>query len=385
MNRSDQRDHDELVGQVGVELDQLRRSGDQLDEAVALQFGLNRTDLRCLGILYRHGRLTAGELAEESGLTPGAITTVLDRLERGGYANRVPDPEDRRRVLVVSTVATREIGARLQGEIELATRRILEERSSGDLTVIRDYLSGVRGVYEAQIAALTAEGAPGAPTREAGGLNVEVALSVGGEKEPATSSAPLDGVTAGRLEFTKGAAKVTLRGEPALTELYRAAFGGPVPEITVSGGTVTVQQRRRFRPLDWRGQSADFTLSAAVPWGISLRGGMWKLVADLSALRVTSLEVGGGASDIEITLPAPHGTVPVRLSGGASKVTLRRPKGVEARAEVSGGASRLVFDDQSLGAVGGRTVLASGGFADAADRYEIRFSGGASQVTVATV
>ena len=74
--------------------------------------------------------------------------------------------------------------------------------------------------------------------------------------------------------------------------------------------------------------------------------------------------------------------MPVRVSGGASKVTVRRPRGTEARAEVSGGASQLVFDGQRLGAVGGRTVLASGGFADAADRYEIRFTGGASQVTV---
>lgn len=380
----DHREHEELVERIGVELEQLRRAGDQLDEAVALQFGLNRTDLRCLGILYRHGRLTAGELAEESGLTPGAITTVLDRLERGGFANRVPDPEDRRRVLVVATVATREIGARLQGETELAARRVLEGRTAGELTVIRDYLGGVRGVYEAQVAALTAESAPGAPRRE-GGLRLDVALDVGGAKEPATSSAPLDGVTAGRLEFTKGAARVALRGAGDLTELYRAAFEGPVPEITVKGGTVTVQQRRRFRPFDWRGQSADFTLSAAVPWDISLRGGMWKLSADLSRLHLRSLEVAGGASDIEITLPAPAGTVPVRVSGGASKVTLRRPKGSEARAEVNGGASQLVFDGQRLGAVGGRTVLASSGFADAADRYEIRFAGGASKVTVTTV
>jgi DNA-binding MarR family transcriptional regulator len=383
MNKHNSR-HEELVEQVGVELDELRRAGDQLDEAVAFQFGLNRTDLRCLGILYRHGRLTAGELAEESGLTPGAITTVLDRLERGGFANRVPDPDDRRRVLVVSTVATREIGARLQGEIELATRRILEERTIGDLTVIRDYLGGVRGVYEAQIAALTAEGAPGAPQRDKGGVRIGVALQSGGGKGPAASSAPLDGVTAGRLEFTKGAAKVVLRGEPDLTDLYRATFEGPVPEITVSGGTVIVQQRRRFRPFDWRAQSADFSLAAAVPWDISLRGGMWKLVADLSALRLTSLEVGGGASDIEVTLPPAVGTVPVRVSGGASEVTLRRPKGTEARAEVNGGASQLDFDGQRLGAVGGRTVLASPGFADAADRYEIRFTGGASQVTVTT-
>jgi len=363
--------HAQLVDEVGLELDELRRAGDQLDEAVALQFGLNRTDLRCLGILYRRGRVTAGELAEESGLTPGAITTVLDRLERGGYANRVPDPGDRRRVLVVSTVATREIGARIQGEVELATRQLLEGREAAELTVIRDYLRGTRSVFEGQIASLTAEGAPGAGEATTGGDDVQ-------------SHAPLAGVTAGRLEFTKGAAKVSLRGDSSLTELYRAAFEGPAPEITVTGGTVTVQQRRRFRPFDWRSQSAEFALTTAVPWDISLRGGMWKLVADFRELRLTRLEVTGGASDIEIFLPQPAGVVPVRLAGGASEVMVHRPRGTEARAEVSGGASALVFDGQRLGAVGGRTVLSSGGFADAADRYEIRFAGGASHVTVTT-
>ncbi len=77
----------------------------------------------------------------------------------------------------------------------------------------------------------------------------------------------------------------TLRAETrSLTELYRATFEGPAPEITVEGGTVTVRQRRRFRPFDWRAQSAEFALSAAVPWDILLRGGMWRLVADLSAV-----------------------------------------------------------------------------------------------------
>jgi DNA-binding MarR family transcriptional regulator len=368
--KSDEARHAALIDEVGLELGELRKAGDQLDEAVALQFGLNRTDLRCLGILYRRGRVTAGELAEESGLTPGAITTVLDRLERGGYANRVPDPADRRRVLVVSTVATREIGARLQGEVELATRGLLEGREAAELTVIRDYLRGTRGVYEGQIAALTAEAAPGAELAAAADVQ---------------SHAPLEGVTAGRLEFTRGAARVNLRGDDSLTELYRASFEGPAPEITVSGGIVSVKQRRRFRPFDWRTQAMDFALATAVPWDIALRGGMWKLVADLSTLRVTALEVTGGASDIEVTLPAPVGLVPVRISGGASEVLLRRPAGTEARAELNGGASQLIFDGQRLGAVGGRTVLASGGFAEAIDRYEIRFTGGASQVTVATV
>jgi DNA-binding MarR family transcriptional regulator len=366
-----------LIDEVGIQLDELRRAGDRLDEAVAGQFSLNRTDLRCLGILYRRGRVTAGELADESGLTPGAITTVLDRLERGGYANRVADPTDRRRVLVVSTVATREIGARVYGEVELAGRAELESRSAAQLTVIRDYLRQTREVYEDQVAAITAEAAPGAGTSAGAGTQ--------GSADDRQSRAPLAGVTAGRLEFTKGAAKLMLSADAALGDLYRATFNGPVPEITVSDGTVTVQQRRRFRPFDWRAQSADFALTTAVPWHISLRGGMWKLVADLRGLQLTGLEVSGGASDIEVTLPAPVGTVPVRVSGGASKVTLRRPKGTEARAEVSGGASQLTFDDQRLGAIGGRNVLGSPGYDEAADRYEIRFTGGASQVTIVTM
>ena len=366
-----------LITEVGLELEELRQAADRLDEVVAAQFSLNRTDLRCLGVLYRRGRVTAGELADESGLTPGAITTVLDRLERGGFANRVADPADRRRVLVVSTVATREIGARVYGEVELAGRAELESRSAAQLTVIRDYLRQTREVYEGQVAAITAEAAPGASTSTGAGAQ--------GSADEYQSCAPLAGVTAGRLEFTKGAAKLMLSADAALSDLYRATFDGPVPEITVSGGTVTVQQRRRFRPFDWRAQSADFALSTAVPWHISLRGGMWKLVADLRGLQLTGLEVSGGASDIEVTLPAPVGTVPVRVSGGASKVMLRRPKGTEARAEVSGGASQLTFDDQRLGAIGGRNVLGSPGYAEAADRYEIRFTGGASQVTIATV
>ena len=158
-----------------------------------------------------------------------------------------------------------------------------------------------------------------------------------------------------------------------------------MPDVLLNGGTVTIQQRRRFRPFDWRAQSSDVTLNATVPWAISLRGGMWKLGADLRALRLESLDIAGGASDIEIWLPPPAGAVPVRVSGGASKVVLHRPAGVPVRADISGGASQMVFDGQRLGGVGGRNRLESSGFEATTDRYEVRFSGGASQVTIDTV
>jgi DNA-binding MarR family transcriptional regulator len=83
-----------------------RASGNQdsaFENLAALQLGVNRTDLHCLNAIENAGGLTAGELAVEAGLTSGAVTGVIDRLERARFARRVPDPADRRRVKVEVT------------------------------------------------------------------------------------------------------------------------------------------------------------------------------------------------------------------------------------------------------------------------------------------
>src|SRR5580704_16132559 len=61
--------------------------------------GVSATDRKCLDLLSR-GPVTAGELARFTGLTTGAVTGIIDRLEKAGYAERINDPNDRRRVLV---------------------------------------------------------------------------------------------------------------------------------------------------------------------------------------------------------------------------------------------------------------------------------------------
>ncbi len=86
--------------------EQFRISGSQdiaFDDATARRLGINRTDLNCIDIIERHGEITAGELAAEAGLTTGAVTAVIDRLERAGFARRVRDEEDRRRIRVEVT------------------------------------------------------------------------------------------------------------------------------------------------------------------------------------------------------------------------------------------------------------------------------------------
>lgn len=63
--------------------------------------GLHPTDLGSLCLLLLHGPTPAGRLAELAGLTTGAVTGVIDRLERGGFVRRDIDPTDRRKVIVV--------------------------------------------------------------------------------------------------------------------------------------------------------------------------------------------------------------------------------------------------------------------------------------------
>ena len=72
----------------------------RFDQAVADTIGVNRTDMRLIDLLDRERRLTAGQLAAWTGLTTGAITTAIDRLEQAGFARRVRDSDDRRRVYV---------------------------------------------------------------------------------------------------------------------------------------------------------------------------------------------------------------------------------------------------------------------------------------------
>src|SRR4051794_18355114 len=75
------------------------------DNLAARRLGVNLTDLHCLSVIESRGGVTAGELATEAGLTTGAITGVVDRLERAGYATRQGHPDDRRRVVIAVTPA----------------------------------------------------------------------------------------------------------------------------------------------------------------------------------------------------------------------------------------------------------------------------------------
>jgi DNA-binding MarR family transcriptional regulator len=95
---SDPKQKSDLIGELIGEFRTSGNNDDAFDNLAALRLGVNETDLHCLNIIQNSGGVTAGELAKAAGLTTGAVTGVIDRLERVGFARRVADPDDRRRV-----------------------------------------------------------------------------------------------------------------------------------------------------------------------------------------------------------------------------------------------------------------------------------------------
>jgi DNA-binding MarR family transcriptional regulator len=140
---------EDVMAEVAEELRLSGVTNDIADQVLADYLGLNRTDTRCLDIIERLDGVSAGRLAAEAGLSTGAVTTVLDRLERAGYARRVPDPGDRRRVLVQLTPDARRELTELFAPLVDATVRQLEGYSTDEVSLLRDFLRDHRRLDEA--------------------------------------------------------------------------------------------------------------------------------------------------------------------------------------------------------------------------------------------
>ena len=114
-------------------------ANDAFDEIACQKLGINRTDLRCLNIVDNQGPMPAGRLAELSGLTTAAVTSVLDRLERAGYARRVRDQEDRRQVIVELTPLVAERAGPIWGPLGDEAMAALTRTSVDELNAVIDF------------------------------------------------------------------------------------------------------------------------------------------------------------------------------------------------------------------------------------------------------
>jgi DNA-binding MarR family transcriptional regulator len=125
------------------------------DTLAAQRLGVGASDLECLSIAQRRGGATAGELATETGLTSGAITGVVDRLERLGYAERRRDPADRRRVTITVTPKFHAAADRIWRPVKEDWDATLAARFTGaQLDVVLDFLTAANDVARRHLARL---------------------------------------------------------------------------------------------------------------------------------------------------------------------------------------------------------------------------------------
>src|SRR5215467_2130572 len=144
-----------------IELDrQMRQSsglGVVFSQTVAERLGMASSDLECLDFIALRDVATAGELAEATGLTTGAVTGVIDRLEKAGFARRERDVEDRRKVLVRVLPAVERKIVPMYASLAQAMKNILSDYSDAEIALLHGFVSRAGRVMAEEIAKLRAK------------------------------------------------------------------------------------------------------------------------------------------------------------------------------------------------------------------------------------
>jgi DNA-binding MarR family transcriptional regulator len=338
--------------------------GSIFGQTVAIRLGLSESDIDALELLIDTGASTAGRLAELMGLTTGAVTRVIDRLEQAGYVRRESDPSDRRRVVVEvvpERVATIES---LLASLERAAAQEVERYSPDQLALINDFLARMADLTRTESARLRTS--PEGPASESA--------------EPSEHAAPLGGLRQARLLFRSGAQELRLRAGRPSSDLYHARFEGATPQVRVRDGRVLVQYRGIS--FDRRRRVATMNLNPTIPWEIEVVGGVVKVEADVREIDLRGFDLAGGSERIQLELGQPKGEVPIRILGGLKILRLERPTGTALSLLVQGGARRIEFDGRTLGPKGGETTVVSPGWESATDRYGLRVVGGAKGIEI---
>lgn len=137
----------ELEDRVGSALILMIRRAEEAQERAARAQGMHPTDFRCLGYLHLKGEpVSPGDIISHLGLTSGAGTALLDRLEGAGYITRLRHPEDRRSVLIVldaeAAAEPLALHEHIRAEYQLGTA----EFSDSDLVAIAKFLKRIEGL-----------------------------------------------------------------------------------------------------------------------------------------------------------------------------------------------------------------------------------------------
>jgi hypothetical protein len=199
---------------------------------------------------------------------------------------------------------------------------------------------------------------------------------------PHVASLPADGRSRATLEVVTGTLVLTVGVADlgASRTLLRASTpaGSPPPQLRLaSSGALVLLSAKDASAIT-------VTLNAAVSWQFDFAGGTRRTVADLRGGRVAGITVTKGSDVIDLTLPRPRGSVPVRLAAGASQFLLRLPSGVPVRVTAAAGAGEISLGGRDHTRVADGSVFTTPGWAPGAAGFDIDAIAGAARVAVTT-
>lgn len=140
----------DAIAAISSGLREWQETREAFEEAVGDKLGLIVAERRCLAALL-DGPRAAGALAQASGLTPAAATSMIDRLERRGFVERRRDSEDRRKVYVAMTKPAEETLARFYGPATDEFEKLLDGFEEAELAAISRFVNATIALQRRQI------------------------------------------------------------------------------------------------------------------------------------------------------------------------------------------------------------------------------------------
>jgi hypothetical protein len=194
-----------------------------------------------------------------------------------------------------------------------------------------------------------------------------------------TITAPLDGRTAASFELVAATTKVNVKTQDLGDDLYKiTSADDTLPTAVVSDDRVQLH-------LTADGVNADgqvqVLLSTKVKWALRFVGGAEQQVVDLTAGKVSGLEVLGGTRRLQLALPKPAGTVPISVTGAIEDFSITSPKDSPVRVKVDGGAKTVAAGERTLQNVEAGSTLTPKGWS-VPNRYDVD---AAARVTLLSV
>ena len=334
--------------------------------------GVNRAGLAeaALELVQKEGldALTMRTLAERTGVKAASLYWhVRDRdelleLVADALLAQVPAPSpssDRRQqslslcMAAGATVAAQRDGDRILLEVPSALRR--------------------SAVYARLVEVLSGFGAAEGVTREAAAMMLGFMVAQPPsrfEGQPAASPRPIT------LAINSGSRGVVVHAGAPMETLFR------IPSDTAAAAPAVLRDERLVVRRLRGSQRGEIEINPAHPWRVQVQGPTWNTLLDLRGVNLREVHLDSSATKVECLLPRPRGVVPIHVSGGVLRVTLRRIPGTAVVADISSGAVQIRLDDFHPRLALGDSHWETAGASRSPDRYELKISGGAVRVSL---